>query len=116
MRWLLLLMIVLWTGVAKAQNTDLNAAATRYVFEQWAQEVGAQEISFVALHNGTEAGAPLNADRPFDLASLSKAITAICAAGRCRWARKSPQTPFRARGAQTVAFSATTKTMLSLAR
>jgi hypothetical protein len=45
MRWLLSLIILLWTGVAKAQNIDLNAAGMRYVFEQWAQDVGAQEIS-----------------------------------------------------------------------
>jgi CubicO group peptidase (beta-lactamase class C family) len=80
MRLLCLVMIVLWTGAVKAQDTELNAAGMRYVFEQWAQEVGADEISLVSLHNGTVAGTPLNPDRPVELASLSKAITAICVA------------------------------------
>jgi len=35
---------------------------------------------FVALHEGAVVGAPLSPDRPVDLASLSKAITAVCAA------------------------------------
>lgn len=58
----------------------MNAAGMRYVFEKWAQEVGAEQISLVTLHNGAVVAQPINPDLPVELASLSKAITAICVA------------------------------------
>jgi hypothetical protein len=45
MRLLSLIVICLWAGAARAQDVELNAAGMRYVFEQWAQEVGATQIS-----------------------------------------------------------------------
>ncbi|MEH6830329.1 MAG: serine hydrolase domain-containing protein [Sulfitobacter sp.] len=66
------------TGMA--QEPKLKAATMRYVFEQWAQDHNITQASFIALYQGKAIGEPLNADFPIELASLSKAITAICAA------------------------------------
>ncbi len=72
--------VVLSAATAMAQEQRLKAGALRYVFEQWMQDQGVDEASFVTLFRGVEVGRPLSPDRTVELASLSKAITAVCVA------------------------------------
>lgn len=65
---------------AIAQEPRLKAATLRYVFEQWAQDSAVSQAGFVTLYKGEIIGTPLNPAHPFELASLSKAVTAVCAA------------------------------------
>ena len=71
---------LLWATSAMAQEAQLKAATMRYVFEQWVHDNNAKHSSFITLYRGEVIGTPHNPDHLFELASLSKAITAVCAA------------------------------------
>lgn len=63
-----------------ADTVAQTASDARTAFEDWAQANKVGSPGFVILHNGVVVGAPLNADAPAEMASLSKAVTAVCAA------------------------------------
>ena len=70
-------------------TTPAAASDPVTVFESWARDGGAGETAIAVLLDGTETHA-VNATRPVDLASNSKAITALCVlslvdGGALRW-------------------------------
>lgn len=81
MKFLILIALqALFVTGAAADPVAQTASDVRAAFEDWAQANEVASPGLVILHNGAVVGAPLNADVPAEMASLSKAVTAICAA------------------------------------
>lgn len=73
------LFALLTSGVVAQPVADM-AVALETAFDRWASAEKIKNPGFVVMHRGTIVGTPRDAQRPVELASLSKAITAVCAA------------------------------------
>ncbi|WP_299412012.1 serine hydrolase domain-containing protein [uncultured Sulfitobacter sp.] len=77
-----LLIAALWAlfvGAATAQPAD-TAVGLQAAFDRWSQAHQIPTPGLVVMHKGAVVSASRNADTPVEMASLSKAITAVCAA------------------------------------
>jgi CubicO group peptidase (beta-lactamase class C family) len=77
---------------ATAETVSDRAMKIRAAFNDWAQVYKIETADIVVLHKGEVAAASPNADAPVEMASLSKAVTAICAASLIEEGRWSAQT------------------------
>lgn len=64
---------------ATAQSEGETVTALQSAFEAWASDHNIPSSDIVILHHGEVVG-PSRSDEPVEIASLSKAITAVCAA------------------------------------
>ncbi|MEP1768638.1 MAG: serine hydrolase domain-containing protein [Sulfitobacter sp.] len=83
---------VLITHAAAADPQPAQSGALLKAYTQWADEQGIKNRSFVAMYHGAPVGPQLYPDKPVELASLSKAVTAVCAASLIQEGRWSAQT------------------------
>lgn len=70
---------VFFTTAAAAQPVGETATALQFAFDTWASVHSIPNSDIVILHHGKVVG-PSRSDDPVEIASLSKAITAVCAA------------------------------------
>jgi CubicO group peptidase (beta-lactamase class C family) len=83
---------VLFAFDAAAEPVAERAVKMRNAFDNWAQAQGVETPDIAILHKGELVSASRNADSPVEMASLSKAVTAICAASLIEEGRWSAQT------------------------
>ena len=84
-RWLLCIFLTFYPPFAQAKDAAPKAAgaALEAAFRGWLDGVGADTAVLSVFHNGAEVhstGIGMAPDTPVEIASLSKAITAVCAA------------------------------------